>query len=125
MCSSDLTSESRNRMKTLGRLFVQQQSISYHGYREIGLNVVAVCNNFHTSSKRAIEVAVIIIIIELYEVRKISPRTGCKIFTIYYYFQNISVVGQKAKELQDRVYHLMVVIVDIVTKYVRHLTCMV
>ena len=30
-------------------------------------------------------------------------------------FQNISVVGQKVKELQDRVCHLMVVIVDIVT----------
>ena len=73
--------------------------------------------------KEAIEVAVVII--EFYEVRKISPRTGCKIFTIYYYFQNISLVGQKVKELQDRVYHLMVVIVDIVTKYVRHLTCMV
>ena len=29
--------------------------------------------------------------------------------------QNISVVGQKVKELQDRVCHLMVVIVDIVT----------
>ena len=73
--------------------------------------------------KEAFEVAVIII--ELYEVRKISPRTGCKIFTIYYYFQNISVVGQKVKELQDRVYHLMVVIVDIVTTYVRQLTFMV
>ena len=35
-------------------------------------------------------------------------------FTISY-FQNISVVGQKVKELQDRVCHLMVVIVDIVT----------
>ena len=35
-------------------------------------------------------------------------------FTIYY-SQNISVVGQKVKELQDRVCHLMVVIVDIVT----------
>ena len=29
--------------------------------------------------------------------------------------QNIPVVGQKVKELQDRVCHLMVVIVDIVT----------
>ena len=35
-------------------------------------------------------------------------------FTLYY-CQNISVVGQKVKELQDRVCHLMVVIVDIVT----------
>ena len=35
-------------------------------------------------------------------------------FTISY-LQNISVVGQKVKELQDRVCHLMVVIVDIVT----------
>ena len=34
---------------------------------------------------------------------------------ILYYCQNISVVGQKVKELQDRVCHLMVVIVDIVT----------
>ena len=32
-----------------------------------------------------------------------------------YYCQNISVVGQRVKELQDRVYHLMVVIVDTVT----------
>ena len=39
-----------------------------------------------------------------------------KWFTIYY-CQNISVVGQKAKDLpvQDRVCHLMLVIVDIVT----------
>ena len=35
-------------------------------------------------------------------------------FTIYY-SQNISVVGQKVKELRDRVCHLMVVIVDIAT----------
>ena len=33
----------------------------------------------------------------------------------FYYCQNISVVGQKVKELQDRVCHLMVVIIDIVT----------
>ena len=33
----------------------------------------------------------------------------------YIYSQNISVVGQKVKELQDRVCHLMMVIVDIVT----------
>ena len=31
------------------------------------------------------------------------------------YYQNVPVVGQKVKELQDRVCHLMVVIVDIVT----------
>ena len=31
------------------------------------------------------------------------------------YCQNISVVGKKVKELQDRVCHLMVVIVDTVT----------
>ena len=30
-------------------------------------------------------------------------------------FQNISAVSQKVKELQDRVCHLMMVIVDIVT----------
>ena len=41
--------------------------------------------------------------------RKVARR-----FTMYY-CQNISVVGQKVKELQDRVCHLMVVIVDIVT----------
>ena len=34
---------------------------------------------------------------------------------IIYYRQNISAVGQKVKELQDRVCHLMMVIVDIVT----------
>ena len=37
-----------------------------------------------------------------------------KWFTIYYR-QNLSAVGQKDKELQDRVCHLMMVIVDIVT----------
>ena len=31
------------------------------------------------------------------------------------YYQNVPVVGQKVKELQDRVCHLMVVIVDNVT----------
>ena len=41
-------------------------------------------------------------------------RMVARWFTIYY-FQNISVAGQKVKELQDRVCHLMVVIVDIVT----------
>ena len=35
-------------------------------------------------------------------------------FTIYYY-QNLSAVEQKVKDLQDRVCHLMVVIVDNVT----------
>ena len=62
--------------------------------------------------KEAIGVA--LKIIELCEVSKIPLRKGCKMFTIYY-SQNISVVGQKVKELQDRVCHLMVVIVDIVT----------
>ena len=41
--------------------------------------------------------------------RKVARR-----FTIYC-CQNISVVGQKGKELQDRVCHLMLVIVDNVT----------
>ena len=35
-------------------------------------------------------------------------------FTIYYY-QNISAAEEKVKELQDRVCHLMVIIVDKVT----------
>ena len=35
-------------------------------------------------------------------------------FSIYYY-QNVSAVEQKVKELQDRVCHLMVVIIDNVT----------
>ena len=34
---------------------------------------------------------------------------------LLYYCQNIPVVGQKVKELQDRICHLMLVIVDIVT----------
>ena len=42
------------------------------------------------------------------------PGKDARWFT-FYYCQNISVVGQKVKELQDRVCHLMVVIVDIVT----------
>ena len=48
--------------------------------------------------------------------RYVRFRTGKVVrrFTIYY-CQNISVVDQKVKELQDRVCHLMVVIVDIVT----------
>ena len=41
------------------------------------------------------------------------PGKDARWFT--FYCQNISVVGQKVKELQDRVCHLMVVIVDIVT----------
>jgi hypothetical protein len=45
---------------------------------------------------------------------RFRPRKVAKLFTIYY-CQNISVVGQKVKELQDRVCHLMMVIVDIVT----------
>ena len=53
-------------------------------------------------------------IVELCEVCTTSPKKGFKI--IYnILFQNMSVVGQKVKELQDRVCHLMVVIVDIVT----------
>ena len=53
-------------------------------------------------------------IIEVCEVCTISTKKGCKmIYNLL--FQNISVVGQKVKELQDRVCHLMVVIVDIVT----------
>ena len=36
-------------------------------------------------------------------------------FTIYYYCQNVSAVGQKARELQDRVCYLMLVIVENVT----------
>ena len=31
---------------------------------------------------------------------------------LQYYFQNTSVVGQKVRELRDRVYHLSVVIVE-------------
>ena len=53
-------------------------------------------------------------IIELCEVCKFLLRKGARWFTLYF-CQNISVVGQKVKELQDRVCHLMVVIVDTVT----------
>jgi hypothetical protein len=53
-------------------------------------------------------------IIEICEVCKIRPGKIARWFTIYFY-QNMSVVGQKVQELQDRVCHLMVVIVDIVT----------
>ena len=53
-------------------------------------------------------------IVELCEVCTTLPKKGFKI--IYnILFQNMTVVGQKVKELQDRVCHLMVVIVDIVT----------
>ena len=45
---------------------------------------------------------------------RFRPGKVARWLTIYYY-QNIPVVGQKVKELQDRVCHLMVVIVDIVT----------
>jgi hypothetical protein len=47
---------------------------------------------------------------------RFRPGKVARSFTIYY-CQNISesVVGQKVKELQDRVCHLMVVIVEIVT----------
>ena len=62
--------------------------------------------------KEAIGVA--LKIIELCEVCKFLLRKGARWFTLYF-CQNISVVGQKVKELQDRVCHLMVVIVDIVT----------
>ena len=73
--------------------------------------------------KEAIEVAVRFV--ELCEVRKISPRTGCKMINNILFSEYLSVIGQKITELQDRVCRLMVVIVDIVTKYVRHLTFMV
>ena len=72
--------------------------------------------------KEAIEVAVKLV--ELCEVRKISPRTGCKMINNILFSEWLSIIGQKITELQDRVC-LMVVIADIVTKYVRHLTFMV
>ena len=64
--------------------------------------------------KEAIGVA--LKIIDVCEVCAIPPRQ-CQWLQddLRYYCQNISVVGQKVKELQDRVCHLMVVIVDIVT----------
>ena len=62
----------------------------------------------------AIEVA--LKIIEICEVCKIPPRKGCEMVLKYMYCcQNVSAAQNKAKELQDRVCHLMVVIVDNVT----------
>ena len=52
-------------------------------------------------------------IIQVCEVCKIPPRKDREIHNIYY--QNVSAVEQKVKELQDRVCHLMVVIVENVT----------
>ena len=56
-------------------------------------------------------------IIEICEVRKIfRPGKGCKTVLKYIIIcQNVSAVESKVKELQDRVCHLMVVIVDNVT----------
>ena len=48
------------------------------------------------------------------EVCEILPRKCCKSLTIYYY-QSTSVVGQKVKELKDRLYHLSKVIAETFT----------
>jgi hypothetical protein len=54
-------------------------------------------------------------IIQVCEVCMILPRKGCEMMLNILFCQNVSAVGGKVKELQDRVCHLMVVIVDNVT----------
>ena len=53
-------------------------------------------------------------IINVCEVRKIMNRNVARWFLIYH-CQDISAAGQKVKDLQDRVCHLMLIIVDNVT----------
>jgi hypothetical protein len=46
---------------------------------------------------------------------RFHPGKLARWFSIYHRYQNVSAVEKKAKELQDRVCHLMVVIVENVT----------